>query len=170
MAILSSILGSGIPGFLMSGLTALFKGRQEKKMKQLDLERAKLDNAHELKMLEETAKNQKVLQNSKLEEIRIHAEANARIAESKVDLARQDSLTAGIKISGTKMASFISSVRPIVTYSFTIVFLSIYIKLAFESDNLLAFLDTEFATNMNYLFASIITFWFGNRMIDKRNK
>ena len=174
LSIFTALLGSGIPGFLISCVTTLIKGSEERKMKKFDIEYAQIANEHELNMLQESAKNQQQLQGMKLEELQMNLAASQDIAESKVDEERQKNLYVPVELA-SKLNSFIGSVRPVVTYSFTLVFLGMYVFLAFESvnnapniqDGLLKFLDTEFAKNMNYLFASIITFWFGNRMVDK---
>lgn len=176
LSILSSILGSGLPGFVMSLITTIIKGREDRKMKEFEIDHIKIENDHELNMLRESAKNQRDLQSIKLEEVSTNLEHAVILAQARVDEALQKNLYLPSKLNN-KLNSFISSVRPVLTYGFALVFLSMYILVAVymmeESTNsiigLTKFLSTEFAKNMNYLFSSIITFWFGNRMLSKLN-
>ena len=120
------------------------------------------DRKHELKILELQLEQQAQGHSQRLEEIQISAD----IAESNA-LYKHASRTSGI----AWVEALRASVRPIVTYSFFLLFA--FIKIASLSallssgysitDGLIAIWDVE----TQALFAAVMSFWFGQRALQK---
>lgn len=166
------LLSSGILGFITSLVTPFVRGYQDRKNKLIEIRENRIANDHEIRMLQLSIQNQKELQAMKLEETRIASDLDITKTGMQIDLAAQKNLYTG----SSKMDAFISSVRPVTTYAFTATFLVILWFYCFSvishasttAMGLKEFLSADFVLGMNYLFANIITFWFGNRMLDKR--
>ena len=120
------------------------------------------DRKHELKILELQLEQQAQGHSQRLEEIQISAD----IAESNA-LYKHASRPSGI----AWVEALRASVRPIVTYSFFLLFA--FIKIASLSallssgysitDGLIAIWDVE----TQALFAAVMSFWFGQRALQK---
>ncbi len=167
---IEAILGSGIAGFATSLFTPFIKGHQDRKNKELDMRQLSQEQSHELLMLKTSASYQKQLQEMYVHQSHIQREIEIVNAKGRIDEAMQKSLYTG----NSKMDSFISSVRPVITYAFSVVFLGIFsyhaIHSIFSENDIVTFFANDFTKNMEYLFANIVTFWFGNRMIEKLSK
>ena len=124
-------------------------------------------DAQELKMLEAKGKYAAQLSELKLDEL----DAKADIAESE---GIYKSMAAANAKSGFA-AALSGSVRPVVTYLFVGLFLTVKISgLFYSMSNGISFNEAALAIwndDTNLLFTSIISFWFGSRQFAKlRNK
>jgi Fe2+ transport system protein B len=166
---IEAILSSGIGGFLSALVTPIVQGWQNRKNAKLEMEQEDKRNLHELEIL----KIQQQTQASKVEEVVMTSETNKYIAEISQNVEAYKQMQ-----GDNKFSSFVAStVRPVITYAFTAVFLYIliiYIRVSLHEfgtnvDTIQKILDNGFVQGMHYLFANIVTFWFGNRMLDKSN-
>jgi hypothetical protein len=128
--------------------------------KVLDYFQDRKDKKHELDLL--TLQLSKGHQN-KIEEINIQAD----IAESQA-LYRHDS-----KLKGSPWVENLrASVRPIVTYWFMLIFsfvkLCQFYLIAREPGMFLMALEALWDEPTQGIFAAVISFWFGSRMMSKR--
>lgn len=168
---IESILSSGILGFITAPILSLIKGTEERKKQKLDMEQMKIELAHELKMMDLQAQYTKELQQMRLAEVEVKSDSAIMNSMVMVDLERQKNLFSGNKI----IDAFTSSVRPMITYLFTFIFLFIFTFYGYTvisqssttMDGFELFFDSPFTQGMSYLYANIITFWFGQRLLDR---
>ena len=124
--------------------------------KIMDYFQSKADNAHELKMLEAMAKN-------KREEMALDAE----IREVETIHRHDAQIKGGKFIDGLR-----ASVRPVITYLFVLLFLfveiSAYIIMLDQGMSVLDASQVVWSSEINGLFAAIISFWFGGRTFGKK--
>ncbi len=120
------------------------------------------DKKHELAILDRQMEAQKQGHNQRLEEINIQAD----ISESQA-LYKHASKPSGVKwVEGLR-----ASVRPILTYSFFLLFATVKVAALFKlldsgvaiTDGLIAVWDIE----TQALFAAVMSFWFGQRALSK---
>tara|TARA_E500000305_G_scaffold110158_1_gene117243 strand:+ start:1476 stop:1919 length:444 start_codon:yes stop_codon:yes gene_type:complete len=120
------------------------------------------DKSHELKVLEMQMKAQSQGHGERLEEI--NAEADIKEIQS---LHQHDKLTGVGFIDGLR-----GSVRPVVTYVFLALFVTVEIVALFSlinaGTNAGDALQIIWSQDINSLWAAILSFWFGSRAI--RNK
>ncbi len=120
------------------------------------------DKKHELAILDRQMEAQKQGHNQRLEEINVQAD----ISESQA-LYKHASKPSGVKwVEGLR-----ASVRPILTYSFFLLFATVKVAALFKlldsgiaiTDGLIAVWDIE----TQALFAAVMSFWFGQRALQK---
>ena len=124
-------------------------------------------DAQELKMLEAKGKYAAQLSSLKLDEL-----------DAKADIAESEGIYKAMAAANAKSgfaAALSGSVRPVVTYLFVGLFLTVKISGLFYSMSTgVTFNDAALAIwndDTNLLFTSIISFWFGSRQFAKlRNK
>lgn len=142
-----SLIGA-ILGFGGSIIPQIFKFLQDKR-----------DKEHELKILQLQMQAQAQGHMQRLEEIR----AMADIEESKALYQSAQVTLSGVKWVDAVITFLTSSVRPVITYSFFIVYA--WVKVAMygvEKDILKVWSDEDMA-----IFCTIISFWFGQRAMQK---
>ena len=139
-------------GFLTSGFPSVLKLIQDR-----------ADRKHELVILDKQIELQRQGHNQRLEEIKTQSDNLETQA-----LYRHASTPSGIKW----IEALRASVRPVITYAFFALF--VFVKVVtlitllqqgvLVMDGLLAIWDDETSA----LFAAVITFWFGSRMLKPR--
>ncbi len=128
----------------------------------LKIIRDSADRKHELAIMDRQMEIQSQGHDQRLEEIGMHAD----ISESKA-LYKHASRPSGVKW----VEALRSSVRPIITYAFFLLFFVVKIAVLIKflsndmaiSDALIAVWDGE----TQALFAAVISFWFGQRALAK---
>ena len=121
------------------------------------------DRKHELAILDRQMEQMRLGHTQRLEEIAVEAD----IAESKA-LYRHDSKPSGIKwVDGLR-----ASVRPVITYAFFLLFTAVklsalYILMADEGLAFAIALPRIWDPETQALFASVMSFWFGQRALAK---
>jgi len=129
----------------------------------IDLFQQRQKDAQELKMLEAKGKYAAQLSSLKLDEL-----------ESKADIAETEGIYASMRAANAKSgfaAALSGSVRPVITYLFVGFFLVVQItSLMYAMNNGADFRDSlneVWSQDVNLLFTSIISFWFGSRQFAK---
>ena len=132
----------------------------------IDLFQQRQKDAQELKMLEAKGKYAAQLSSLKLDEL-----------ESKADIAETEGIYASMRAANAKSgfaAALSGSVRPVITYLFVGFFLVVQItSLMYAMNNGADFRDAlneVWSQDVNLLFTSIISFWFGSRQFAKLRK
>ena len=132
----------------------------------LDLFQQKQKDAQELKMLEAKGKYAEQLSSLKLDEL-----------DAKADIAETEGIYASMRAANAKSgfaAALSGSVRPVITYLFVAFFLLVKITtLMYAMNNGADFRDAVnevYSDDVNLLFTSIISFWFGSRQFAKLRK
>jgi len=124
--------------------------------KIMDYFQSKSDNAHELKMLEAMASNRR-------EEMALDAE----IREVETIHEHDSKISGGKFIDGLR-----ASVRPVITYLFVALFMfveiSAYVIMLRQGMSVLDASQAVWSSEINGLFAAIISFWFGGRTFSKK--
>ena len=129
--------------------------------KVMDYAQDRADKAHELRVMELQIAAQRESHGQRLEEINV--EADIREFEA---LQRSDA-PAGVKwIDGLR-----ASVRPVITYAFFALFLFVeaaaYVVLLRDGAGALEAAGRVWDDQTKALFAAVMSFWFGNRAIEK---
>jgi hypothetical protein len=129
----------------------------------IDLFQQRQKDAQELKMLEAKGKYAAQLSSLKLDEL-----------ESKADIAETEGIYASMRAANAKSgfaAALSGSVRHVITYLFVGFFLVVQItSLMYAMNNGADFRDAlneVWSQDVNLLFTSIISFWFGSRQFAK---
>ena len=129
----------------------------------IDLFQQRQKDAQELKMLEAKGKYAAQLSSLKLDEL-----------ESKADIAETEGIYASMRAANAKSgfaAALCGSVRPVITYLFVGFFLLVQItSQMYAMNNGADFRDAlneVWSQDVNLLFTSIISFWFGSRQFAK---
>ena len=129
----------------------------------IDLFQQRQKDAQELKMLEAKGKYAAQLSSLKLDEL-----------ESKADIAETEGIYASMRAANAKSgfaAALSGSVRPVITYLFVGFVLVVQItSLMYAMNNGADFRDAlneVWSQDVNLLFTSIISFWFGSRQFAK---
>jgi hypothetical protein len=129
----------------------------------IDLFQQRQKDAQELKMLEAKGKYAEQLSSLKLDEL-----------EAKADIAETEGIYASMRAANAKSgfaAALSGSVRPVITYLFVGFFLLVKITtLMYAMNNGADFRDAVnevYSDDVNLLFTSIISFWFGSRQFAK---
>ena len=129
----------------------------------IDLFQQRQKDAQELKMLEAKGKYAAQRSSLKLDEL-----------ESKADIAETEGIYASMRAANAKSgfaAALSGSVRPVITYLFVGFFLVVQItSLMYAMNNGADFRDAlneVWSQDVNLLFTSIISFWFGSRQFAK---
>ena len=126
------------------------------------LRRDRADRKHELAILDRQMEAQRQGHSQRLEEIHVQAD----IAESKALYAHAS------QPSGVQWVEALrASVRPVITYAFFILFATVKIAALLQlleqgvgfTDGLIAIWDAE----TQALFAAVMSFWFGQRALQK---
>lgn len=147
-----TILGSLI-GFGSSALPSVMQFFTDKR-----------DQKHELAMMDKQMDSQRLAGEQKVQEVTVDAEIRSYEAAHK-----SEAVPSGVRwIDGLR-----ASVRPVITYLFMALFISVKIAqiiISLNSGMTLAetaiiIWDEETAA----IFATILTFWFGGRMFGKKN-
>ena len=132
----------------------------------LKLWRDKGDKAHELAILDRQMQLQQVLHSQRLEEIRVQGQ----VVESTA-------LYKHARFTGVKWVDALSgTVRPIITYAFFLLYMAvkmaqIYLLLTDNYDLQLAeVLLGIWHAEDQALFAAVMSFWFGQRALEKWRK
>ena len=132
----------------------------------IDLFQQKQKDSQELKMLEAKGKYAEQLSSLKLDEL-----------GAKADIAETEGIYASMRAANAKSgfaAALSGSVRPVITYLFVAFFLLVKITtLMYAMNNGADFRDAVnevYSDDVNLLFTSIISFWFGSRQFAKLRK
>jgi len=146
-ASLLGIIGSAFPEFIK-----LFRDTQDRK--------------HELAILDRQMELQKFGQGQRLEEIQIAAD----VAESQALYSYANHPTGSPWVEALQ-----SSVRPVITYAFFLVFAVVKISalttlLQVDAVSLTAALQVTWDEETQALFAAVMSFWFGSRQISKMRR
>jgi hypothetical protein len=146
LAILSPFLG--IFGSLLPRLVAFLEKRQELKH-EIELITLRME------MATRDAENQLVIKN-----------IEADIAESKSVRSFDSDVDGGKFINALR-----ASVRPVITYMFFLLFVSVKVAAAYtmiqNGDSIPVMLDAVWDDESMALFATIMAFWFGSRVLEK---
>ena len=129
----------------------------------IDLFQQRQKDAQELKMLEAKGKYAAQLSSLKLDEL-----------DAKADIAESEGIYKAMAEANAKSgfaAALSGSVRPVITYLFVGFFLLVKITtLMYAMNNGADFRDAVnevYSDDVNLLFTSIISFWFGSRQFAK---
>jgi len=129
----------------------------------IDLFQQRQKDAQELKMLEAKGKYAAQLSSLKLDEL-----------DAKADIAESEGIYKAMAAANAKSgfaAALSGSVRPVITYLFVGFFLVVQItSLMYAMNNGADFRDAlneVWSQDVNLLFTSIISFWFGSRQFAK---
>tara|TARA_Y100000034_G_scaffold136371_1_gene212453 strand:+ start:12001 stop:12486 length:486 start_codon:yes stop_codon:yes gene_type:complete len=140
----------GVAANLLPGILTYFEKKQELQ--------------HELKLLEARLQYDSAKVQWDIDKINVQADAN-----EGADLRRHDSTLDG----GRFINALRASVRPVLTYSFFGVFVTIKVLAAttLMNDGVTALdaMDVIWDDNAKAMFGAIVGFWFGGRMIQKWN-
>lgn len=127
----------------------------------------KSDQAHELKMIETQAAAQAAIGAARLEETAMTVEADQMKA-----IYRHDAQMAKKAAPWTSTLS--ASVRPVVTYIVVFTWVGLEVVAAFAIYNsgagVVDAINAAFSEELQSLLALIITYWFGNRSLEKMSK
>lgn len=129
----------------------------------LKLWQQKQDNKQELDIIDRQLEQLKIKGNQRLEEVQIQAD----IAQTE-SIYKHDSSLQG----NNWVESLRASVRPIITYSFFLLFAIVKISILYNSITIHSqpiniAIPLIWDENTQILFAAIVSFWFGNRTISK---
>ena len=127
--------------------------------KVMDFFQDKQDKKHELAVMEVQIRQQKELASQKLEAINVEA-----------DIREIEALQKSIRPSGVRWIDGLrGSVRPVITYSFFILFVFVevaaYFSLTAQGVSGLDAAGVIWDEDTKALFAAVISFWFGGRAI-----
>ena len=145
-----TLLGSAL-GFLSSRFPDLLK-----------LFREHQDRKHELAVMDRQMEMQRAGHQQRLEEINVQA-----------DIAESQALYRSLRPTGvTWVDALAGSVRPIITYAFFALFAAVkgsalYLLIAVEGVLLTQALPQIWDPETQALFAAVMSFWFGNRALQK---
>lgn len=146
-----TIIGTLI-GFASSALPEFFKMWRDKK-----------DREHELLIMDRQLEHTKHGNAMRLEEVAI----NADVSESQA-LYQHDAKLSGVRwVDGLR-----ASVRPVITYVFFLMFAVVKISalcvmVNHEGINIVYALQEVWGVETQALFATVLTFWFGARRLEK---
>jgi hypothetical protein len=146
-----TLLGS-LLGFISSAFPDLLNIWQDKQ-----------DRKHELQILDRQMEKMRLGHNQRLEEITVNADINESLA-----LLKHDSQPSGIKwVDGLR-----SSVRPVITYAFFLLFTAIkicalYVLVFDQGLDFVIALPQIWDPETQALFAAVMSFWFGQRALAK---
>lgn len=146
LSLLSPLIG--IFGSLLPSVVRIFERKQELKY-EIDLAKIKLDTA-----------------------IRA-AEANLKLEEIKADVAEGQSIRDHDKsVDGGKFINALrASIRPVVTYLFFFLFVSVKVAAAYvmlaNGQSVPEMLKAVWDSETMALFSTIMAFWFGSRVLEK---
>lgn len=149
LALLSPLFG--ILGSLLPSIVRIFERKQEIKY-ELELTKIKLDAAAQ------------------------EADLNFHIEEIKADAqSRQSALDHDKSLDGGKFINALrASIRPVVTYSFFLLFVAVKWAAAYtmikNGQDIPTMLDAVWDPDTMSLFSTIIAFWFGSRVMEKQEK
>jgi hypothetical protein len=147
LSLLSPLLG--ILGSLLPSIVRIFERKQEIKY-EIDLTKIKLDAARE------------------------QAHINFDIEAVKADsLARQSVLDHDKSLDGGKFINALrASIRPVITYTFFALFVAVKVAAAWvmlaTGQSVPEMLDAVWDLETMSLFSTIVAFWFGSRVLEKR--
>lgn len=154
--------------FGIQGLIDSQKAKLAYQSKQLDMQIEAQRDAHELLMIQATATIQ-------LQEKTMEMQSAAQLAQIGQirDLNNSQATMAGM--ASKCFLNLSASVRPVITYLFTFVFLFLLceaIRQGYKTNGLTISMirnlfDIEFISSMELLFESMIAFWFGDRAANK---
>jgi hypothetical protein len=145
-----TLLGSAL-GFLSSlfpDLLKLFREHQDRK--------------HELAVMDRQMEMQRAGHQQRLEEINVQA-----------DIAESQALYRSLRPTGVRWVDALAgSVRPIITYAFFVLFAAVkgsalYLLIAVDGVLLAQALPQIWDPETQALFAAVMSFWFGNRALQK---
>lgn len=145
-----TLLGSAL-GFLSSlfpDLLKLFREHQDRK--------------HELAVMDRQMEMQRAGHQQRLDEINVQA-----------DIAESQALYRSLRPTGVRWVDALAgSVRPIITYAFFALFAAVkgsalYLLIAVEGVLLAQALPQIWDPETQALFAAVMSFWFGNRALQK---
>ena len=149
LALLSPLLG--IFGSLLPSIVRIFERRQELRH-EIELTKIKIEAARE---------------NAKLE-IAV-ANIQADIDEGKSLRSHDSELDGGKFINALR-----ASIRPVITYVFFILFISVKVAAAYvmlkNGQSVPEMLKAVWDVETMSLFSTIIAFWFGSRILEKRDR
>lgn len=149
LALLSPLFG--ILGSLLPSIVRIFERKQEIKY-EIELTKIKLDAAAQ------------------------QADLQFHVEEIKADaLSRQSALDHDKSLDGGKFINALrASIRPVITYSFFILFVAVKWAAAYtmikNGQDIPTMLDAVWDPDTMSLFSTIIAFWFGSRVMEKQEK
>lgn len=149
LALLSPLFG--ILGSLLPSIVRIFERKQEIKY-EIELTKIKLDAAER------------------------QANLQFHVEEVKADSQlRQSALDHDKSIDGGKFINALrASIRPVITYSFFILFVAVKWAAAYtmikNGQDIPTMLDAVWDPDTMSLFSTIIAFWFGSRVMEKQEK
>lgn len=149
LALLSPLFG--ILGSLLPSIVRIFERKQEIKY-ELELTKIKIDAAER------------------------QADLQFHVEEIKTDSQlRQSALDHDKSIDGGKFVNALrASIRPVVTYSFFILFVAVKWAAAYtmikNGQDIPTMLDAVWDPDTMSLFSTIIAFWFGSRVMEKQER
>ena len=149
LALLSPLFG--ILGSLLPSIVRIFERKQEIKY-EIELTKIKLDAAER------------------------QADLQFHVEEIKADAqSRQSALDHDKSLDGGKFINALrASIRPVITYSFFILFVAVKWAAAYtmikNGQDIPTMLDAVWDPDTMSLFSTIVAFWFGSRVMEKQEK
>lgn len=129
--------------------------------KVMDFFQRKQDNAHELAIIDMQMKAQSELHTQRIEEINVEG-----------DIREMESLHRSDRDSGVRWVEALrATVRPVITYVFFAVFVTVKITglmaLLDAGDAIHVAMDAIWDQETKAIFAAVISFWFGQRAMQR---
>ena len=169
---------STLGGLLISGLPKLLDYFQAKSDQKHEQELARIQSERELALAKEGFAAQAKVEEIKLEQMSVQANAQMAQAEAETIKGAQEHDKAVLDKSSRWVANYIGTVRPTITYIFAIELVAINAWLAWyvwyndkmitSMEDLIRFSDVIFSPDEMAMFGGILSFWFGSRAWNKK--
>jgi len=164
---------STLGGLLISGLPSLLSFFQNKADQHHERELAKVQAEKELALAKEGFIAQARIEEIKLEQVALQANAQMAEAESKMTMGAQKHDEAVLSRASKWVASYVGTVRPTVTYIFVVelvlvnTFMCYYMYthpgLINSVEDVILYSELVFSSDEMSMLGGIIGFWFGSR-------
>jgi len=164
---------STLGGLLISGLPSLLSFFQNKADQHHERELAKVQAEKELALAKEGFIAQARIEEIKLEQVALQANAQMAEAESKMTMGAQKHDEAVLSRASKWVASYVGTVRPTVTYIFVVelvlvnTFMCYYMYthpgLINSVEDVIRYSELVFSSDEMSMLGGIIGFWFGSR-------
>ena len=164
---------STLGGLLISGLPSLLSFFQNKADQKHELELARIQNERDLALAAQGFAAQARVEEIKLEQVAIQANAQMADAESRMTVGAQEHDKAVLSKASKWVTNYVGTVRPTITYLFVFELIAINFWFAYDIWNhpalivdvqtLIEFSDVIFSAEEMSMLGGIIGFWFGSR-------
>ena len=164
---------STLGGLLISGLPNLLAFFQNKADQKHELELARIQNERDLALAAQGFAAQARVEEIKLDQVAIQANAQMADAESRMTVGAQEHDKAVLSKASKWVTNYVGTVRPTITYLFVFELIAINFWFAYyiwnhpalivDVQTLIEFSDVIFSDEEMSMLGGIIGFWFGSR-------